>query len=49
MIQPIPEEYLKECTHCGRIEELQIPDYSPAVVYLPFGYSAGQKYPVFYQ
>ncbi len=49
MIQPIPEEYLKECVHGGRIEELQIPDYSPAVVYLPFGYdNDDRRYSTFY-
>ena len=43
MIRPIPEEYLKECAHGGRLEELQIPDYSPAAVYLPFGYDDGDR------
>ena len=48
-IQPIPEEYLKECARGGKLEELQIPDYSPAVIYLPFGYDeTDQRYSTFY-
>ena len=37
-IKPIPSSYMKPCSHAGRLEELQIPDFSPALVYLPYGY-----------
>ena len=49
MIRPIPEDYLKECEHSGRLEELQIPDHRSAIVYLPFGYDDSDRhYSVFY-
>ena len=48
-IRPIPDEYLAECPHGGRLEELQIPDFSPVAVYLPFGYDGDdRRYSTFY-
>lgn len=48
-IRPVPQEYREECTHGGRILELQVPDFSAAAVYLPYGYDDSErKYDVFY-
>lgn len=49
-VRPIPEQYLSLCSNGGRMEELQIPGFSAAAVYLPFGYDANpdRKYNVFY-
>ena len=48
-ILPIPEAYLTPCGHGGRLEELSVPDFSPAVIYLPYGYEdSRKKYNVFY-
>lgn len=43
VIRPIPEEYLQPCDAPGRLEELTIPDFSPAMVYLPWGYDESDK------
>ena len=48
-IKPVPDAYYTECEHGGRIEELEIPDFSPAAVYLPYGYDVSEaKYSTFY-
>ena len=48
-ILPIPAEYLQPCAQKGRLEELSVPEFSPAVVYLPYGYEQSEKhYNVFY-
>ena len=48
-IQPIPEAYTVPCEHAGTLETLAIPDFSPASVYLPYGYlQSEQRYSVFY-
>ena len=48
-LKPIPEAYLTEAEHVGRLEELEIPDFNPAAVYLPYGYDAsGERYSTFY-
>ena len=47
--RPIPDSYSEKCGHAGRLEELEIPSFSPAAVYLPFGYDdSGKKYNTFY-
>ena len=49
IMKEIPGEYLLPCAAAGRLEELEIPDFPNAVVYLPAGYDQGEKrYPVFY-
>ena len=49
MIRPIPDGYLDRCEHGGRLEELAVPDFSPAAVYLPFGYDGDdRRYSTFY-
>ena len=48
-IQPIPEAYTVPCEHAGTLETLAIPNFSPATVYLPYGYDqAEQRCSVFY-
>ena len=48
-LRPIPELYMKPCADGGTLEELQVPDFSPATVYLPFGFSrSDRRYNVFY-
>ena len=48
-INPIPEEYLKETQHGGRLEELENPGFSSTVVYLPYGYDdSNGSYSTFY-
>ena len=48
-IRPIPEQYLTEAAHGGRLEELEIPGFSPAAVYLPCGYDESEtRYSTFY-
>ena len=49
IMKEIPEEYSRPCAAAGRLEELEIPDFPNAVVYLPARYDQGEKrYPVFY-
>ena len=43
VIRPIPEEVLQVCDTPGRLEELTIPDFSPALVYLPWGYDESDR------
>ena len=48
-ILPIPDLVLTPCEQGGRLEELPVPEFSPAVVYLPRGYDHSKKrYSVFY-
>lgn len=48
-LKEIPPEYAKPCAFPGRLEEMEIPDFSGAVVYVPHGYDGDSKrYPVFY-
>ena len=45
----IPDSYRQPCDRPGRLEELPIPGFSGAVVYLPAGYDETQeRYNVFY-
>ena len=49
MIRPVPGEYRTECARAGRVEEVGIPGFSPAAVYLPFGYDCtDMRYNTFY-
>lgn len=49
ILKEIPREYLLPCEEAGRLEELEIPGYPDAVVYLPAEYdSSSCQYPVFY-
>jgi len=48
-IRPIPDDFLLVCDRPGRLEELTIPDFSSALVYLPWGYDeSDRRYNVFY-
>ena len=42
-VLPVPSSYQLPCPRAGRLETLQIPEFSPALVYLPCGYDAGDK------
>lgn len=38
VIEPIPSSFSDPCVHAGRLEELPVPGFSPAAMYLPYGY-----------
>ena len=42
-VLPVPDSYRSPCSRAGHLETLQIPDFSPALVYLPYGYADGDK------
>lgn len=42
-VLPVPASYQAPCSHGGCLHTLQIPDFSSALVYLPYGYSDGNK------
>ena len=48
MLKAIPESYKSTCDHPGTLEALEIPGFSNATVYLPYGYSDKQRYSTFY-
>lgn len=48
-LKEIPQEYLLPCKKAGRLEEVEIPGFPDAVVYLPAEYdSSSSRYPAFY-
>ena len=48
-LKEIPQAYSLPCETAGRLEELEIPGYPNAVIYLPAGYDESEdRYPVFY-
>ncbi len=48
-IRAVPQAWLSPAVRGGRLETLKIPGWSDALVYLPYGYDAGdQAYSVFY-
>ena len=48
-MKEIPRRYLEPCGQAGRLEEIGIPGFSGAVVYLPAGYDeSGELYSTFY-
>ena len=48
-MKEIPERYLEPCIRAGRLEEIAIPGFSNAVIYLPAGYDeSGEQYSTFY-
>ena len=48
-LKEIPEAYTLPCETGGRLEEVEIPGFPNAVVYLPAGYDETEdRYPVFY-
>ena len=48
-IKPVPETYQEKTDHGGRTEELPIVGFSPAIVYLPYGYDeSASRYNTFY-
>lgn len=49
ILKEIPQAYREPCETAGRLEELKIPEFPNAVVYLPAGYDESAcRYPVFY-
>ena len=42
-VLPVPVLYQSPCTHGGSLESLTIPDFSPALVYLPYEYAGMDK------
>lgn len=42
-VLPVPESYRDPCAHAGMLEELMIPDFSSALVYLPYHYHSGSS------
>ena len=49
VLKPIPEAFLQPCERPGRLEELDIPAFSSALVYLPWGYDeSDRRYNTFY-
>ena len=49
ILKEIPQAYREPCETAGRLEELKIPEFPDAVVYLPAGYDESAcRYPVFY-
>ncbi len=48
-MKDIPENYVESCERAGRLEEMEIPGFSHATVYLPREYDAGaERYSTFY-
>lgn len=48
-MKKIPNEYLEPCRQTGKTDEIEIPGYSSAVVYLPEGYDkSAERYNTFY-
>lgn len=48
-LKEIPQAYSLPCETAGRLEELEIPGYPNAVIYLPAGYDGSEdRYSVFY-
>lgn len=48
-MKEIPQAYLQPCDQPGRLEELEIPGFESAVVYLPAGYDRSEeRYSTFY-
>lgn len=48
-LKAIPQDYMLPCGSPGKLEELEIPGYPKAVMYLPAGYEQSEeRYPVFY-
>jgi len=39
-VLPVPESYQNSCVRAGTLEELAVPDFSPVLVYLPYGYDS---------
>ena len=48
-LKEIPREYERVCPASGKLERLDVPGWSDAVAYLPYGYETGEgRYPVLY-
>lgn len=48
-MKEVPQAYLEPCDHPGRLEEVAVPGFQNAVVYLPAGYDEGtERYSTFY-
>ena len=48
-MKEIPKNYTEPCNHPGRLETLEIPEFSAAMVYLPAGYDEStERYNTFY-